>query len=118
MAQSDEPLGCLLVPIFIAVGAWLAFSNGSWSNSLWYAARYHVGFGDVQTDAKPGDCDFLHAPLGSKGCSYKAHVKVLNAGAQKCPSVLGQRVAICTHRLIAAAAVLAALARRGVPDLP
>ena len=41
--------------------------------------QYHVGFGDVQTDTKPDDCDFLRAPLGSKGCSYKAHVTVLNA---------------------------------------
>src|SRR5258708_38454293 len=28
---------------------------------------------------KPNDCDFIHAPLGDKGCSYKAHVKVYNA---------------------------------------
>jgi hypothetical protein len=37
------------------------------------------GFGDVRTDAKPNDCDFIHAPLGDKGCDYKAHVKVYNA---------------------------------------
>jgi hypothetical protein len=60
-------------------GAFFAFSNFSWSNSLWYSVQYKVGFDDVQTAAKPDDCDFLRAPLGSKGCSYKAHVQVLNA---------------------------------------
>jgi hypothetical protein len=77
--SSDESLGCLLVLISIAVGAYVAFSNDSWNNSLWYSVLYHVGFGDVQTDAEPDDCDFLRAPLGYKGCSYKAHVKILNA---------------------------------------
>jgi hypothetical protein len=79
VAQSDDNFGCLLFLVLIPVGLYLAVSHGSWSNSLWYSVQYQVGFGDVQTDAKPDDCDFLRAPLGSKGCSYKAHVKVLNA---------------------------------------
>jgi hypothetical protein len=57
----------------------LAFSNYGWTNSIWYSVQYGVGFDDVQTDAKPTDCDFISAPLGAKGCSYKAHVNVFNA---------------------------------------
>jgi hypothetical protein len=41
--------------------------------------QYGVSPGDVQTDAKPSDCDFLRSPLGSKDCSYKAYVEVFNA---------------------------------------
>ena len=78
MAQSDDSFGGFFLVLVVA-GGFLAFSNYGWSNSLWYAAQYGVGFGDVQTDAKPNDCDFIHAPLGDKGCSYKAHVKVYNA---------------------------------------
>ena len=78
VAQSDDSLGCLGL-LALAVGTFFAFSNYGWSNSLWYSVQYHVGFGDVHTDAKPSDCDFIHAPLGDKGCSYKAHVRVYNA---------------------------------------
>jgi hypothetical protein len=69
--------------ILVAAGGFLAFSNYGWTNSLWYSVQYRVGFDDVHTAAKPNDCDFISAPLGAKGCSYKAHVKVYNAdGAQ------------------------------------
>lgn len=78
MAQSDDGCGCLVL-LAVAVGGFLAFSNYGWSNALWYSVQYGVGFDDVQTDAKPKDCDFIHAPLGDKGCSYKAHVRVYNA---------------------------------------
>src|SRR6202035_202683 len=76
VAQSDDGCGGIFL-LFLVAGGFLAFSNYGWSNSLWYSVR--VGFGDVQTDAKPDDCDFIRAPLGAKGCSYKAHVKVYNA---------------------------------------
>lgn len=65
--------------LLVIAGGFFAFSNYGWSNSLWYSVQYGVGFDDVRTDAKPNDCDFMHAPLGDKGCSYKAHVKVYNA---------------------------------------
>ena len=79
MSDSDGSLGCL--GILVIGGAFLVFSNSSdkWSNSLWYSVQYGVGFNDVQTDTRPSDCDFLHAPLGEKGCSYKAHVQAFNA---------------------------------------
>lgn len=79
VAQSDDSFGCL---VFLVIGgAVLVFSSSSysWSNAVWYSVEYGVSFNDVQTDAKPSDCDFLHAPLGDKGCTYKAHVKVFNA---------------------------------------
>ena len=46
---------------------------------VWYSVKYGVGFDDVHTDARPNDCDFIYAPLGDKGCSYKAHVQLSNA---------------------------------------
>jgi hypothetical protein len=36
--------------------------------------RYAVSPDEIQVDARPTDCDFIHAPLGSKGCHYEAVV--------------------------------------------
>jgi len=33
----------------------------------------------VHTNDKPSDCDWSRAPLGNKGCSYKAVVYAYNA---------------------------------------
>jgi hypothetical protein len=76
--MSDDSSGCLVL-LFIAGIIFLASSNESWVNSVWYAIEYNVRFNDVQTDARPRDCDFLTAPLGDKNCSYKAHVQVFTA---------------------------------------
>lgn len=78
MAESDDGLGCFGL-LLLGAGVYFAFSNYSWSNSLWYSVQYGVGFSDVHTQAKPSDCDFISAPLGAKGCSYTAKVKVYNA---------------------------------------
>jgi hypothetical protein len=76
----DNDTGGGLAFLVIAGIPIYSFFNDGWSNSLWYSFQYGVGFSDVHTDAKPSDCDFLQAPLGLKGCSYKAHVEVFNAG--------------------------------------
>lgn len=77
MASNDDG-GCLFLVMAVGVGLFL-YSDSSWSNSLWYSFKYDVGFDDVQTETKPKDCDFMQAPLGLKGCSYKVHVRVYNA---------------------------------------
>jgi hypothetical protein len=81
MAKSDDiaGLGCFVLLVALVAGGVLAFSNFGWTNSIWYCVRYGVGFSDVQTAARPIDCDFMSAPLGYKGCSYNAHVKVYDA---------------------------------------
>jgi hypothetical protein len=76
VAQSDDS-GCVLV--LLAVAGFYFFTPASWINAIWYGVEYKVSPGDVHTDAKPSDCDFMHSPLGDKGCSYKAHVKAYNS---------------------------------------
>jgi hypothetical protein len=76
VAQSDES-GCALV-LLAAAGLYF-FTPASWTNAIWYGVEYKVSPSDVSTDAKPSDCDFMHAPLGNKDCSYKAHVKAYNS---------------------------------------
>jgi hypothetical protein len=40
--------------------------------SFYYAAEYGVAWDKVTVYPRPNDCDFLTAPIGSKGCSYKS----------------------------------------------
>ncbi len=78
MAQSDEG-GCSL--LFLAgIGALFFFGSGSsYANAVWYAVAFGVSPSIVETEVQPKDCDFLHAPLGDKGCKYKAVATSYNA---------------------------------------
>jgi hypothetical protein len=76
MAQSDES-GCGLV--FAGVVIFAIFAPSSWTNAAWYAVQFRVSPSVVISDVKPKDCDFIHAPLGDKGCSYKASATAYNA---------------------------------------
>jgi hypothetical protein len=76
MAQSDES-GCGLL---IAGAVLLSiFAPSAWTNSVWYAVQFGVSPTVVHSEDKPKDCDFIHAPLGDKGCSYKANATAYNA---------------------------------------
>ncbi len=41
--------------------------------------RFGVSPDKVHAAAKPTDCDFMRAPLGSKGCHYEAVVTAYDA---------------------------------------
>jgi hypothetical protein len=70
-------LGCLTSLAFIGVFAFVWWAGG-W-NQAWYTLQYGVNPSRIQVDAKPSDCDFMTAPLGSKGCHYAASVTTYNA---------------------------------------
>lgn len=78
VADTDDSVGYFAL-LAVAGGLFLAFSNFGWTNSIWFGIKYGVAFDDVRTDTKPSDCDFMRAPLGYKGCSYKTEVRVFNA---------------------------------------
>lgn len=75
--NSDSFIGPIIVVGFI----WLVSDVGSigWFNQGWYSVRYFVPPNEVHVDARPQDCDFMHAPLGSKGCHYEAVVAAYNS---------------------------------------
>lgn len=47
-------------------------------DSIRFPARYgmvfHVPYSHVHVANRPKDCDWDHAPIGDKGCSYEWHV--------------------------------------------
>jgi hypothetical protein len=77
----SDVVGGVIFWLLVVVGvfAWI-FTPDSWTNAIWYGAQYKVSFNEVHTPRnKPSDCDWGYAPLGRKGCYYKAVVKALNA---------------------------------------
>jgi hypothetical protein len=68
----------VLAGIGIIVG-WLYFIG---FNATWYALEYKVYPSKVQVHAKPKDCNFVHALLGSKECHYEAVVIAYNAAGE------------------------------------
>jgi hypothetical protein len=71
---------------FLGLCAWIFLPNSwtnviwySWTNAIWYGVQYSVPFDQVHTSNKPSDCDWRRAPLGRKGCHYKATVQGFNA---------------------------------------
>ena len=51
-------------------------------NAIWYGVEYNVSFNKVYTSNKPPDCDWSYAPIGRKGCYYKAVVSAFNAAGE------------------------------------
>jgi hypothetical protein len=73
-----QGLGCLLILGAIAAAIWFVLLPDGWTAPYTYAAKYHVDSSKVQFTAKPKDCDFIHAPIGDKGCHCKKIVMVYN----------------------------------------
>jgi hypothetical protein len=69
-------IGYLVIAV---IAGWLYFAG---FNETWYAVEYHVSPGKIHIDTKPKDCDFMHAPLGDKGCHYEAAAAAYNAAGE------------------------------------
>ena len=45
-----------------------------WHSKARYSVQYDVTYDQVTIDKEPHDCNFLHAPIGGKGCHYEIGV--------------------------------------------
>ena len=69
-------LGLLAAGVAVTLVAHFApslFPESAWA----YALRYETDSNRIHIAPKPGDCDFLHAPIGLKGCHYEKSVQVM-----------------------------------------
>ena len=69
-------LGLLAAGVAVTLVAHFApslFPESAWA----YALRYETDSDRIHVAPKPGDCDFLHAPIGLKGCHYEKSVQVM-----------------------------------------
>ncbi len=80
MAQKkdDSSLGGFIALIILALIVWFILP-ARWTDPLLYSTEYSVNANQVHWNAKPTDCDFIHAPLGDKACHYKKTVTAYNA---------------------------------------
>jgi len=67
----------------IGAGIWWILPD-RWTDPIKYSLVYDkVNSNNVVYSEKPKDCDFIHAPLGDKGCHYKKVVRGLNAAGYR-----------------------------------
>ena len=65
--------------VWVVIIVWLVVTGianlwySKWRDSWWY----NVGSDQITVAKKPTDCDFLHAPLGNKGCRYERQVAMI-----------------------------------------
>jgi hypothetical protein len=78
--ETMAPLGIYL--IIVGLFAWFVLLPYSWTNAIRYAIKFKVAVNQVHTDDKPSDCDWTRAPLGNKGCHFKAIVNTFNAAGE------------------------------------
>jgi hypothetical protein len=82
----------------LAATVWLG-PGDTWMDALWYSVKYKVSLDQVHMNVKPTDCDWGRAPLGSKGCHFKATVIAYNTAgymvggdnAPKTPAITKQK---------------------------
>lgn len=53
------------------------FLSDIWHSKVRYAMEYSVGYSQVTAEKEPYDCNFLHSPIGGKGCHYERQVNVI-----------------------------------------
>lgn len=75
--KRDSWIGFLVVA---GIGAYVYWAGGI--KTVWYAATYGVPTDTIHVAAQPSDCDFMHAPLGQKGCRYESTVTAYNAAGE------------------------------------
>jgi hypothetical protein len=78
LGEARQAFGCLGALILIGFIAAAIYWFGG-PAKLWLSLQYKVSPSAVSIDAPPADCDFVHAPLGSKGCHYERRVTAYNA---------------------------------------
>jgi len=76
--KKDFSLSGLIGWIVFAVIVWFTLP-ASWTDPFVYSTEYSINSDQVHRNNKPSDCDFMHAPLGDKGCHYKKTVTAYNA---------------------------------------
>jgi hypothetical protein len=63
-------IGTIVVLFLLGIVGYSLARYGS--DAEWYAVKYKVPVTRVHVEPKPKDCDWGYAPVGNKGCAYKA----------------------------------------------
>ena len=80
--MGDDGTGAVGGLFWLGISVWLLWPAGNsdwWNDRLGWSFKYDVSYEQVHVDAIPADCKFSTAPLGSKQCHFKSHVRAYNA---------------------------------------
>jgi hypothetical protein len=75
-SRADFSSWLWVVIVICLLDSWSGSRLDRWSDQAWYSLRYGADFKNITVDKRPLDCDFLHAPLGGKGCQYRKRTNV------------------------------------------
>src|SRR5262249_30252961 len=60
--------------IFSVFTNWQGSKLDRFTDRFWYSENFNSSWEHTDIERRPTDCDFIHAPIGSKQCSYKKQV--------------------------------------------
>jgi len=60
-----------IVVVVFLMSAWSGSRLDRFTDRVWYSLANDTDWKNVTIMRRPSDCDFLHAPIGTKRCSYK-----------------------------------------------
>ncbi len=73
----------LVFIVLLSLDGWPGSRLDRWTDKAWYSIRYDTNLKNITVEKRPSDCDFLHAPIGSKGCKYAKKTTVFGAEERK-----------------------------------
>jgi hypothetical protein len=65
----------IILVVFFFSG-WAGSRLDRWTDRVWYSLKYDAKWENTDIQKRPLNCDFLHSPVGGKGCSYKKKTSV------------------------------------------
>jgi hypothetical protein len=69
--------------VFWLLSNWDGSSIDRWTDKAWHSVWNNANFSDITVNKRPKDCDFTHAPIGDKGCSYEKKAEVFGEAQRK-----------------------------------
>jgi hypothetical protein len=92
----DLPFSTLINLIILVLVVYVILPP-SWTDPLLYETEYQIAKNQVHWHYRPTDCDFMHAPVGNNGCSYKKIVTAYNAAGEAVEGDNAPKYATNTH---------------------
>jgi hypothetical protein len=75
--RNSSAAGFISVLFFtLLLSGWSGSKLDRFTDRMWYSVIDQTKWSDVHIARRPSDCDFLHSPLGEKGCRYKKETTI------------------------------------------
>lgn len=72
-----------LILVIFVFGSWSGSKLDRWTDRVWYSVAYDTDWDNVHIERRSSNCDFLHAPIGSKSCTYKKDTMIFGENERR-----------------------------------